>query len=451
MSDFSIHEIDLAARQPPGSDRRALATVPFVEFKREAIEGSIPDRFQQQVRRYPNRIAVKTRRHQLTYETLNQEANRVAHAILTQRGEGNEPIALLLENDAPMITTILGVLKAGKTFVPLDCSFPRARLTDILEDSGAGLIVTNNQNLAVAKEFARSGCELINVDAVSSCVSTEDLCLPIAPSRFACILYTSGSTGKPKGVIQNHRNLLHEIRTLTNSFHICAEDRFTLLFSPSVIAGERDIFGALLNGAALYGFELKQEGAAGLANWLIQEELTICHFVPTLFRHFARTLTGNEGFPKVRLIHIASEPVRNKDVELYKRHFSPECILVVRLGSTETLTVRMRFIDHQTQTVGSIVPVGYAVEDKEALLLDAQGQEVGMNQIGEIAIKSRYLSPGYWQRPDLTAAAFRPPPEGEDERTYLMGDLGRFHPDGCLEYLGRKDFQVKIRGHSVSY
>src|SRR3989337_270563 len=117
----------------------------FVEFKKEEIEQSIPDRFEQQVAKYPNRIAVKTRNHTLTYDALNKGANRVARAILAQRGDGNEPIALLLENDASMIAGILGVLKAGKIYVPLDPSLPSARLAYILEDSQAALVLTNTR------------------------------------------------------------------------------------------------------------------------------------------------------------------------------------------------------------------------------------------------------------------------------------------------------------------
>src|SRR3972149_5991963 len=128
----------------------------FVEFEKEEIEQSIPDRFEQIVARYPDRIAVKSANHVLTYAELNATVNRVARAILARRGEGEEPIALLLEHDAPMIAAILGTLKAGKIFVPLDPSYPQAGLTHLLEDSQAALIVTDNKNLFVAEGLARS-------------------------------------------------------------------------------------------------------------------------------------------------------------------------------------------------------------------------------------------------------------------------------------------------------
>ena len=129
----------------------------FIEFKKEEIEQSIPARFEQQVAKYPDRLAVKARSHQLTYDELNKAANRVARAILAQRGECNEPIALLLEKGTPLSATILGVLKAGKIYVPLDPSYPRARIAAILEDLHPGLIVTDNQYISLASKLAQHG------------------------------------------------------------------------------------------------------------------------------------------------------------------------------------------------------------------------------------------------------------------------------------------------------
>ncbi len=124
-------------------------------------------------------------------------------------------------------------------------------------------------------------------------------------------------------------------------------------------------------------------------------------------------------------------------------------LAINRLGSSETGTIRWYFIDKKTQINGNLVPVGYPVEDNEILLLDDAGKEVGINNIGEISVKSRYLSPGYWRRPNLTEATFQPDPAGGSERTYRTGDLGRMLLDGRLVHLGRKDFQIKIRGYRI--
>src|SRR5215210_5398418 len=144
--------------------RRVHPTNAFIRFAKEETERSIPQRFEQQVSRYPDRLAVKTRNHQLSYAALNKVANRVARALLAQRGAGAESIALLLEHDASMIAAILGVLKAGKVYVPLDPSFPYARNAYILEDSQSGLIVTNNENRSLAESLGEDGHALINIE-----------------------------------------------------------------------------------------------------------------------------------------------------------------------------------------------------------------------------------------------------------------------------------------------
>jgi non-ribosomal peptide synthetase component F len=215
------------------------------------VEQSIPARFEQQVRQYPNRLAVKTHLFQLTYEALNHTANRVAHAILTQCGPGEAPIALLLEHDTAVIAAILGVLKAGKLYVPLDPSFPQARHTAILQDAQPELLLTNSQHLAAARALTHNGCHVLNLDAIDANIAIENPGLALSPDTLANILYTSGSTGGPKGVVQNHRYMLHKVMVYTNDVHICADDRLTLLHSCSVGASERNLFGALLNGAAL--------------------------------------------------------------------------------------------------------------------------------------------------------------------------------------------------------
>jgi amino acid adenylation domain-containing protein len=421
----------------------------FVEFPREEIEQSIPQRFEKIVRMYPDRIAVKTNTHEFTYDTLNRAANRIGHAILVRHGEGEEPIALLLENDGPMIAAILGALKAGKIYVPLDPSYPYARTAYMLEDSQAGLIVTNDRNLPLAKQLAGHGCQLMNVDELECGLSTKNLGLSVSPDSLAYIIYTSGSTGQPKGVVQNHRNMLHFIMYYTNSLHICAADRLILLYSPCVIGGPRNTFSALLNGAAIFPFDVKQEGLTNLASRLAQEGITFYHSVASLFRHFTTLLTGKEKFPKLRLVRIGGETIYQTDIELYKKHFSLDSVMHVCLASSEAGAVAQYFIDRETNVASHTVPVGYPVDDTEILLLDDDGHEVGVNRIGEIVVKSRYLSPGYWQRLDLTQAAFLPHPNGSDERIYRTGDLGLRQVDGCLIPVGRKDFQVKVRGNRI--
>jgi amino acid adenylation domain-containing protein len=421
----------------------------FSAFAPEAIEQSIPDRFEHMVARHPERPAVKTGNLALTYAGLNQMANRVARAILARCGEGAEPVALLLAQGAPNIAAILGVLKAGKFYVPLDPMYPPARLSYMLEDSQAHLIVTDAQHLPVAEAGGRRKQQVLNLDELQAGFADENLGSTLGPDTLANLLYTSGSTGAPKGVLHNHRNVLHMVRNACNGFHLCAEDRLSLLYSPSVASAARTVFSALLNGATVLPYNLREAGLAGLSSWLIQEEITCYNSVATVFRHFARTLTGEEHFPSLRLIVLGSETIYKSDVELYRQHFPPTCLFVATLGATEITHIRRYFVDQEVPLPDSVVPVGYPEEGVQVLLLDESGQEVRVDAVGQIAVKSRALSLGYWHRPDLTQARFLPDPNGGDERIYLTGDLGRMHDDGCLMHVGREDFQVKIRGHRV--
>jgi amino acid adenylation domain-containing protein len=415
----------------------------FIKFSKKEIEQSVPERLEKIVRKYPEQTAVKTRTHSFSYQELNQLANRIAHAILERRGDVNEPVALLVAKDAPMVSAILGVLKSGKAYVPLDLSHPVSTSGYIMDDTRVKLILTDNGNLSTATELAKGQCELLNIEKLGGKFSPENPSLTISADSLAYIRYTSGSTGQPKGVMENHCNLLHVVMRQTNSFHICAEDRLVFLG-----AWGKHIFRGLLNGATLYLSNIREEGLRHLDKWLAEEEITICHSTPSVFRHFIEVMSGRETFPHLRIIRLAGEPVSRKDVELFKKHFSYKCLLVNELGGTEAGTIAHYFIDKETQITTDMVPVGYPEEDAQILLLD-DGRRVDLGQVGEIAIKSKYLFPGYWQRPELTAAAFLTESMEDGERIYLTGDLGILRADGCLVHVGRKDFQLKIRGNRV--
>jgi amino acid adenylation domain-containing protein len=422
---------------------------PFIEFPAEEIEQSIPARFERVAARYADRRAVKDGTLELTYAELNRAANRIAWALPPRNGQGDQPVALLLEHGASLVAAILGVLKAGRIYVPLDPSYPRARLAYILGDTGATLVITDGAHRALARSLSHGALPLLDVDQLDPSGSDAGLDLPIPPDAPAYVLYTSGSTGRPKGVVQSHRNVLWDVREYTNTLHISCDDRMTLLYSCSVNGAVRGIFGALLNGASLYPFDVKQQGLNGLAELLSREEITFYHSVPSVFRHFVATLSGGETFPSLRVIRFGGERVLARDVEAYRRHFPDGCLLYTGMGATETGHVRHYFHDKRTSLVGSVVPTGYAVEGKDVLLLDDAGREVPAGQAGEIAVRSRYLALGYWRQPEATRTAFLADLPGAPERIFRTGDLGRMHPDGCLEHLGRKDFQVKLRGYRV--
>lgn len=425
------------------------ATRTFIAFENSAIEQSISARFEQQVARYPQRLAVVAGESQLTYTALNRLANRIARAILAHLGEGEMPVALLFEQGAFIIAAILGVLKAGKIYVPLDPTDPYTRMESMLEDSQAKLLLTNTKHLPQAYRLAQGERQVLNCDDVDSNIGDGNLDRLLSAETRAFILYTSGSAGRPKGVIHNHRNILVDARNYTNYARLCPEDRLTLWHACSYANSVRNMYGALLNGATLFPYDVATEGFAPLAGWIGAHGITVINTLPTTFRSFCQTLAPDAAFPTVRILRLGGEAINSDDVKRFQRHFSPHCVLLHAMGSTETLDIGYYFVTHDWHSSGTKIPGGHALPDKEVLLLDETGREVGADQVGEIAVRSRYLALGYWRRPDLTEAAFIPDPRDGDQRLYLSGDLGMMRPDGCLVHMGRKDLQVKIRGYRV--
>ena len=441
---------DVPPRLSGGADhrRRVCPGNEFIRFEKSGVNQSIPDRFQQQVRMYPGHVAIKTNSQTATYSELNQIANRIGRAILAQGNKSSSVVGLLLEKSIPMTAAMLGVLKTARAYVPLDPVHPAARLSRILDDAETELLVTNNRFLPLAHQLAHSGRQLLNLDEDLSRFAIGDIDVPIAPETPCYILYTSGSTGEPKGVVQNHRNVLHNIMRHTNSLHLCAQDRFALFASCATAQSVTGIYGSILNGGTIYPFDVREEGFRGLAQWLIQNEITIYHSSASVFRNFAEFLS-DEDFSKLRILKLSSDSVSKRDMELCQQHFSSNCIFVNTLASTETGVVRDYMMDKNTMIRGNFVPVGFPIDDMQVRVLDETGHEVGVDTVGEIFIESAYLSPGYWRRPDLTSRAFSPSATTEGQRVYRSGDLGRIDHEGCLTFVGRKDSRVKIRGFTV--
>jgi non-ribosomal peptide synthetase component F len=331
----------------------------------------------------------------------------------------------------------------------MDASWPRHRAATILENSQTRLVVTDNFHADIAATMVPTQAYILNIDTLDQDLGTDNLELPLPPQSCAYVIYTSGSTGEPKGVLQSHRNVIHSVMGNTNSLRICREDRLTGVYQYYANGGAHDIFKALLNGASLFPFDVRCSGPSSIPAWLSHEAITIYHSVRSVFRHFALSLRGDESFPSLRAISLGGENVTKFDVDLFQRCFSDRVIFVNRLGSTECGRISRYFIDKKTIIDTPNVPVGYPSPGYQIEIVDELGTALAENMIGEIVVKSEFLSPGYWRRTDLTEDKFSQDPGGGSRRLYRTGDLGRFLPDGSLEYIGRKDFEVKIGGNRI--
>jgi amino acid adenylation domain-containing protein len=441
--DLDVGSADAAHRRVARKDGDS-ARPPFA-----FTEGSIQRSFEAQARANSHRLAIRTDQAQLTYSELNQLANRQAHALIALGLDMKRPVAILLDQGIPFISALLAVLKAGGFFVPLDAASPPARNAKLLLDTGACGLMTSAGHRSAARSIAPDNCAVLDVDTLSSDLPTDDPGIAVRPDDLACLLYTSGSTGEPKGVMHEHRGLVHNAARHRNLFNITHDDRLTLLYTCSVYGGLRDILNALLSGASLHTFSLRQRGVAGLGEWLSESGITIYGSVVTVFRQLVATLTGREQFPSLRMLQIGGEPAHPRDVELYRAHFPPTCALHAHLSMTETGIVRYRSIDQESRLDAEGISLAGAVQDVELRLLDEQGERAPPGGVGEIAFVSRYIARGYWGRPELTADRFGIDSRDPQKRIFRTGDLGMLTADGSLRVLGRRDFQVKLRGNRI--
>ena len=414
------------------------------------LEESVETSFEARVDRDPGRVALRSPGEELTFDALDRRANRIAWSALAARGEALEPMALLVGRGPAAIAGILAAFKAGKISLFLDASLPRERLRFLLEDAGAGLLAGGGESLPLARTLAaETGIPLIDVDAGHADPASERRPgLHVPPDTPAYIIYTSGSAGVPKGVVRSHRNLLWNARVGGRFTGMTASDKALFVASPGAGQGLA-LFQALLAGAAVHPFDVKAAGLPALRDWMASEEITLYQSVPAVFRSLVKTFRPGESFPSLRVVRLGGDTVRREDVQLFQKHFREPCRLRVSYGSSETGPIASHYIGATSPLPSGPIPVGRPYEGVEIRLLDEDGREVGTNEVGEIAVRSRHLALGYWRNEALTRERFLADSAGGAERICRTGDLGQLRPDGLLVHRGRKDFQVKIRGNRV--
>ena len=418
----------------------------FTPFAAVDIEAALPQIFERQVYAGPERTAVSDGLNSLTYDQLNRWSNRIAHAILLVLGDAEEPVAILFRQSAEAIAATLGTLKAGKIYVPIEPNQSEGELRHIIDDCKPRLIITDSGHETLARSLVRSPDQCLQIETMALGMPDTDPGLQFSPTRVSYIFYTSGTTGMPKGVFDNHRNVLHNIMRYTNTLEIGASDRLSLIQSIGFSGTVSSLFAALLNGAAICPFDLANKGIGRMADWMENQSITIFHSVPTIFE---QVLAKRGRFDDLRIVRLEGDRVEPRHIRLFQKHFNGNQILVNGLGTTETGLIRQFKVVPNSPLDHATVPIGHAIDGMDIILADDNGHEVNPGSIGEILVRSFYLASGYWGRKDLTDERFFPDPTGSGRRCYRTGDLGRMRTDGVLEYLGRKDFQTKLRGQWV--
>ena len=414
------------------------------------VNRSIGERFDEVAAANRRRVAIRTPHGEIRYGALASLSDRIAGHVgarIARIGAcAPVPVAILLPQGIAAIAAQLGILKSGACYVPLDPRHPPPHLRETITHAAAPLIVTNARFANLAARVIGDAAAVVAVDNLPRWFADRFHVPRVSADSLAYLYYTSGSTGRPKGVADTHRNMLHNVYRYTRTLGIGRDDRLSLVQSPAFSGAVSSTYAALLNGAMLCPYDLYEDGAYGLGDWLVESGVTIYHSVPALFRTL---VAGRCAFPTIRVVRLEGDRALASDAALFNAHFASTSVLVNGLGTTETGIVRQFFVSRDTVVGDGLLPVGYAVPDVDVFVVDEGGSRADPGTIGEIAVRSRFLAVGYWKDPQRTAERFRSDPADRTERTYRTGDLGRMRGDGCLEHLGRRDDVVKIRGQSV--
>lgn len=409
---------------------------------------TIPDAVAAQVQLAPDRDAVWIGGKSLTYGNLALRASRLTQYLVNNFGCESEPICLILEKSPTQVVGFLAILGAGKFVVPLSASDPPSHLKDVLEQISPRLVFADTAMHGPLRKAMPLGCRMVDP---STCLEDRDLSPfkgqpALSPTSLATVLFTSGSTGRPKGVMQTHQNWLHVIRRYSSALQLGTEDRLFRPGSFGFAAGVRALLGSLTHGATL--LSESHGDIDDVLTHLVAQRATLLHTPVNLFRLLLDSNLSSEELRNLRCIFVAGDALRSVDAKRFLSKYPKTPRLIHALALTECSTIRQCVVDKDLPLAEDFTPVGYPVEDVEILLLDDHRRKVPQGEQGQIAVRSPYLSPGYWHRPDLTREFFIADPEGSEDRVYLTGDLGELRGE-LLIHLGRQDSKTKISGYQV--
>lgn len=401
--------------------------------------------FETQVEQTPDATAVVFEDSRLSYRELNARANQVARSL---RDAGVTPgvlVGLCIERGPQMVVGILAVLKAGAAYLPIDPDNPDERIRFIVQDTGLGTLLTSSHLQPRFADFALNLMCLDNLAESAVHFDTTNLNLSVALQDLAYCIYTSGSTGQPKGALNTHGGFANLVQWyVRDGLHMRNDDRVMLASSVGFDLTQKNILGPLCAGACLMIPQHSPAHAMGFMKALTAYRPTWLNCAPSAFRAFA----GSARTASLRMLVLGGEPV---DAALLEQLRGRPLTLVNSYGPTECSDVASWCSqDMQTLAQATEMPLGQAIPGVQVFVLDENLQPVAIGEAGEIHIAGTGVGQGYLRRAALSAQTFIPNPYGPaGSRMYKSGDLGRYLSDGSLAFIGRIDFQVKVRGHRI--
>jgi len=405
---------------------------------------SILQLFEKQSLERSNQTVVVFQDQQISYFELQAKANTIAYFLRKKGVQPNQLVGLLTKPSLEMMIGILGILKAGAAYLPLDSEYPKERLEYMLQDAQVSIILTQKE---LQQYLPKTDAQVLDILAILNIhANTGSVDLPIPRANdLAYMIYTSGSTGKPKGVPISHHNLLHSTAARFHFYERQAKV-FLLLSSFSFDSSVAGIFWTICSGGTLVLTPKRiEQDMNALSNIIHKHQITHSLMLPSLYQLLLE-YAPKDQLESLQTIMVAGEACFPKVVQ---QHFArlPQTLLYNEYGPTEG-TVWSTAHPIQQSDAASIVPIGRPIPNMQNYLLDAALQAVPVGVAGELYISGEGIARGYWNRPELTEERFLSNPFGEG-KLYKTGDLARYRQDGTIEFLGRADHQIKIRGHRV--
>ncbi|NEP32739.1 non-ribosomal peptide synthetase [Moorena sp. SIO3B2] len=419
-----------------------------------SINGCIHHLFEAQVQNSPEAVAVSFAGQHLTYGELNAKANQLARHLQTLGVKPETLVGLCIDRSLDLIVGLLGILKAGAAYVPLDPAYPSERLSYMVNDAQVSVLVTKKQWSTLKSEHPMAVVCLDTQEDVISQYSTQNPESTVTPEDLAYVMYTSGSTGQPKGVMIEHRSLVNFTKAAVITYKITKSDRILQFASISFDTAAEEIYPCLTQGATL--ILRTEEMIQSIPEFVDQSQrlqLTVWNF-PTAYWHLLCSELTQERLvlpESLRLVIIGGERALPEKVSLWLEFVGDSVTLVNSYGPTEgTVIATVSQLVNQPQQ-GQPIAIGRPIPNAKTYVLDESLQPVPVGVPGELHIGGAGVARGYLNRPDLTQEKFISDPFNQDSnsRLYKTGDKVRYRADGNLEFLGRLDNQVKIRGFRV--
>jgi amino acid adenylation domain-containing protein len=413
---------------------------------------TIHKKFEEQVEKTPNAIAVVFENQKLTYKQLNEKANQLANHLISLGIKPEMLVGICMERTPEMIIGLLGILKAGGAYLPIDLSYPKERLSFMMEDANASIIVTQRSLVSKVIDSESKKIFLDEFDFEKNSFTNPDV--KTNPENLAYVIYTSGSTGKPNGVIVPHQNVLRLFKSTESLFGFNNKDVWTFFHSYAFDFSVWEIWGALIYGGKLvivpYMISRAPESFLKL---LITEKVTVLNQTPAAFYQLIEvdTLTSNNEILSLRLVILGGEPLKPLLLKpWFNKHGDSSPQLFNGYGPTET-TVFATFKLISMDNISNSSIIGKPIEDIEVYILDEDLKKVTNGIKGELYIGGTGISRGYINRPELNKNRFirNPFSHLKDDKLYKTGDIVRFLAGNEIEYLGRVDHQVKIHGFRI--